>query len=167
MSAKTDEIVSVPETPMGWDVASITITPNSPGYTPAQMRQPSSSAFIDNSRKDVPSITITSESPGFTPAQMLEQPTAALTGKLGQGGGQTAFDKIIAKYQLTDPAVLLLAEMVRAADRKLPEPAEGAGVAAMSHGFAEMGLADEEVLTLQLPMWEALYHFCRSKVGTQ
>ena len=87
--------------------------------------------------------------------------------ELGQGGGQTAFDKIIAKYQITDSAVLLLAEMVRAADRKLPEPAEGAGVAAMSHGFAEMGLADEEVLTLQLPMWEALYHFCRSKVGTQ
>ena len=87
--------------------------------------------------------------------------------ELGQGGGQTAFDKIIAKYQLTDPALLMVAEMVRAADRKLPEPAEGAGVAAMSHGFAEMGLADEEVLTLQLPMWEALYHFCRSKVGMQ
>lgn len=84
--------------------------------------------------------------------------------ELGQGGGQTAFDKIMAKYQLTDPALLMVAAVVRAADRKLPEPAEGAGVAAMSHGFAEMGLADEQVLTLQLPMWEALYHFCRSKV---
>lgn len=85
--------------------------------------------------------------------------------ELGQGGGLTAFDKIIAKYEITEPAVLLLAAMVRAADRRLAEPAEGAGIAAMSHGFAEMGLPDEQVLALQLPAWEALYHFCRSKVG--
>ncbi|MCE7986152.1 MAG: chromate resistance protein [Caldilinea sp. CFX5] len=84
--------------------------------------------------------------------------------ELGQRDGKTAFDAIIAKYNLTDPALLLLADMVRAADRRLPDPPEGAGVAAMSHGFAAMGLPDEEVLALQSPMWEALYHFCRTKV---
>jgi hypothetical protein len=79
--------------------------------------------------------------------------------ELGQRDGKTAFDAIIAKYNLTDPALLLLADMVRAAD-----PPEGAGVAAMSHGFAAMDISDDQVLLLQSPMWEALYHFCRTKV---
>jgi hypothetical protein len=84
--------------------------------------------------------------------------------ELGQGGGQTAFDKIIAKYTITDPALAMMADVVRAADRRLAEPAEGAGVAAMSHGFAAMNLPDETVLQLQLPMWEALYAWCQTKV---
>jgi len=84
--------------------------------------------------------------------------------ELGQGNGQTAFDKIIAKYTIEEPAVAMMAEIVRAADRRLAEPAEGAGVAAISHGFAALGLPDEEVLRLQLPMWEALYAWCQSKV---
>lgn len=83
--------------------------------------------------------------------------------ELGQRNGKTAFDAIIAKYNLSDPALLLLADMVRAADRRLADPPEGAGVAAMSHGFAAMNLPDEEVLALQSPMWEALYHFCQTK----
>ena len=83
--------------------------------------------------------------------------------ELGQGGGQTAFDKIIAKYTIDAPGLSMMADIVRAADRKVAEPAEGAGVAAMSHGFAMLDLPDEEVLQLQLPMWEALYAFCQSK----
>ncbi len=85
--------------------------------------------------------------------------------ELGQGGGKTAFDKIIAKYAIAEPGLAMMADVVRAADRKVAEPAEGAGVAAMSHGFAMLDLPDEEVLRLQLPMWEALYAFCRSKVA--
>ena len=84
--------------------------------------------------------------------------------ELGQRDGKTAFDAIIAKYKLTDPALAMMADIVRAADRRLAEPAEGAGVAAMSHGFAAMNLPDEQTLALQAPMWEALYHFCRTKV---
>ena len=83
--------------------------------------------------------------------------------ELGQRDGKTAFDAIVAKYNLTDPA-LLLADMVRAADRRLADPPEGAGVAAMSHGFAAMNLPDDQVLALQSPMWEALYRFCQTKV---
>lgn len=84
--------------------------------------------------------------------------------ELGQGGGKTAFDKIIAKYAIDAPGLAMMADIVRAADRKVAEPAEGAGVAAMSHGFAEMGLPDDEVLRLQLPLWEALYAWCQTKV---
>ncbi|MCB0188421.1 MAG: chromate resistance protein, partial [Caldilineaceae bacterium] len=69
----------------------------------------------------------------------------------------------IAKYTIDAPGLSMMADIVRAADRKLTEPAEGAGVAAMSHGFAMLELADEEVLRLQLPMWEALYAYCQSR----
>ena len=86
--------------------------------------------------------------------------------ELGQRDGKRPFDAIIAKYKLTDPALPLMADMVRAADRRLADPPEGAGVAAMSHGFAAMNLPDDQVLALQSPMWEALYHFCRTKVKT-
>ena len=85
--------------------------------------------------------------------------------ELGQHDGKTAFDAILAKYNLTEPALLLLANMVRAADQKLADPPEGAGIAAMSHGFAYMDLPDEQILALQAPMWEALYHFCQSKAA--
>lgn len=83
--------------------------------------------------------------------------------ELGQGGGKTAFDKIIAKYAIDEPGLAMMADIVRAADRKMAEPAEGAGVAAMSHGFAAMDMPDDEVMRLQLPMWEAVYTFCRGK----
>ncbi|MEZ4672933.1 MAG: chromate resistance protein [Caldilineaceae bacterium] len=82
--------------------------------------------------------------------------------ELGQGGGQTAFDKIIAKYTIDAPGLSMMADIVRAADRKVAEPTEGAGVAAMSHGLP-LDLPDEEVMKLQVPMWEALYAFCQSK----
>lgn len=85
--------------------------------------------------------------------------------ELGQRAGKTAFDAIVEKYNLSDPALLLLADMVRAADRRLNDPPEGAGIAAMSHGFANMNLPDAQVLALQAPMWEALYHFCKTKVA--
>jgi hypothetical protein len=87
--------------------------------------------------------------------------------ELGQRAGKTAFDAILEKYNLADPALLLLADMVRAADRRLSDPAEGAGIAAMSHGFATMNLPDDQVLSLQAPMWEALYHFCQKKLSNQ
>lgn len=87
--------------------------------------------------------------------------------ELGQRDGKTAFDAILTKYQLREPALLLLADMVRAADRRLADPPEGAGIAAMSHGFATMDLPDEQVLALQAPAWEALYHFCKTKAPTK
>ncbi|MEZ4863348.1 MAG: chromate resistance protein [Caldilineaceae bacterium] len=111
----------------------------------------------------------------FAPrAEILERATAEGAtpyhipeAELGQRDGKTAFDAIIAKYDLTDPALLLMADMVRAADRHLSEPAEGAGVAAMSHGFALMDLTDEQILAQQTPMWEALYHFCQAKTKSR
>jgi len=78
-------------------------------------------------------------------------------------GGKTAFNTIIAKYTIDPRGLSMMADIVWGADRKVAEPAEGAGVAAISHGFAMLDLPDEEVLRLQLPMGEALHAFCCSK----
>lgn len=84
--------------------------------------------------------------------------------ELGQRGDRTAFDAILAKYALDDPALALLADWVRSADRK-SGAAEGPGIAAMSHGFAVMNLPDERVVELQLPMWDALHARCRERLS--
>lgn len=84
--------------------------------------------------------------------------------ELGQRGDRTAFDAILAAYGLNEPALVLLADWVRSADRKAGA-AEGPGIAAMSHGFAAMNLPDARVVELQLPLWDALYARCREKLG--
>jgi hypothetical protein len=54
---------------------------------------------------------------------------------------------------------------VRAADVKGQEAAapEGTGLRSIAQGFAAMGLSDEERLTRQFPMYDALYQYVKSK----
>jgi len=56
--------------------------------------------------------------------------------------------------------------IVRAADIKGEESAaaEGLGLRALAHGFAEMGLSDEQRLAQQFPVYDALYEYCRTKL---
>ena len=67
--------------------------------------------------------------------------------ELGHHGEDVSFNSILKKYQLTDPALLLLGEIVRAAD---PHPAHqhpaGKGLRWMAGGFSAMGLTDHEIL---------------------
>jgi hypothetical protein len=67
--------------------------------------------------------------------------------ELGHHGEDVSFDSILKKYQLNDPALQLLAEIVRAADShpSNPHPA-GEGLRWIAHGFASMGFSDHEVL---------------------
>jgi hypothetical protein len=83
---------------------------------------------------------------------------------LGKRAGRTGFDAIIDHYGLEDAALHLMADVVRSAEGNGEAP-EGPGMAAMSHGFAAMGLTDQEVLVQQLPAWEALYRYCQGRPG--
>ncbi|MFN8482964.1 MAG: chromate resistance protein [Anaerolineae bacterium] len=87
--------------------------------------------------------------------------------ELGKHGNRTGFDAIIARYELDDPALRLLADIVRAADRADPTltMAEGDGLWAMSHGFFLLDLPDSESLARQLPVFDALYAYCRDKIS--
>jgi hypothetical protein len=85
--------------------------------------------------------------------------------ELGHHGEDVSFDSILKKYQLTDPALVLLGEIVRAADShpSKPHPA-GEGLRWVAHGFASLGWSDHEILDREFIVYDALYTECRRRV---
>jgi len=67
---------------------------------------------------------------------------------------------------LTDRALLLLAEVVRAADGHPahPHPA-GEGLRWIAGGFGQLGLSDHEILEREFVVYDALYAECRRRVS--
>ncbi len=86
--------------------------------------------------------------------------------ELGHHGEDVSFDSILKKYQLTDPALRLLAEIVRAADShpQNPHPA-GEGLRWVAHGFSALGLSDHEILASEFAVYDALYAECKIRVA--
>lgn len=76
-----------------------------------------------------------------------------------------SFDAIIRKYNLTDPALLNMAEIIRTADAapRRPRP-EGAGLEAMALGFRTNAKDDYDNMRLQFPAYDALYTYCKLTV---
>ena len=66
--------------------------------------------------------------------------------ELGHHGEDVSFNSILKKYSLTDPALMLLGEIVRAADGRpvKPHPA-GEGLRWVAFGFSALGLGDHEI----------------------
>ena len=63
--------------------------------------------------------------------------------ELGHHGDDVSFNSIRKKYRLTDPALDLLGEIVRAADSHPHEPhPAGEGLRWIAGGFGELGFAD-------------------------
>jgi len=85
--------------------------------------------------------------------------------ELGHHGEEVSFDSILKKYGLRDPALLLLAEIVRAADSRpaTPHPA-GEGLRWIAHGFSALGLSDRQILEREFVVYDALYAACRRRV---
>lgn len=88
--------------------------------------------------------------------------------ELGHGEGRCSFESILVKYGLQDPALVLLGRIVHGAD--IPEDLgiepEAAGLRAVAHGFALLlGEDDHEKLRLQMPVYDALYAWCRHRLG--
>lgn len=83
--------------------------------------------------------------------------------KLNHRGPGCSFEAIIEDYHLHAPGLDRLALIVRAADVRGQEPVapEGIGLRAVAHGFAAMGLSDEDRLVKQFPVYDALYEYAR------
>ena len=81
--------------------------------------------------------------------------------KLNHRGPRCTFEAIIEDYTISDPVLLRLALIVRAADIKGQEnvAAEGIGLRSIAQGFAAMGLSDEDRLARQFPVYDALYAY--------
>ncbi len=86
--------------------------------------------------------------------------------ELGHHGEDVSFNSIIKKYNLIDPALVLLGEIVRAADSHPhnPHPA-GEGLRWVAHGFSGLGLTDHEILQREFIVYDALYAECQMQVA--
>jgi hypothetical protein len=87
--------------------------------------------------------------------------------KLNHRGERCTFEAILEDYKLTDAALQRLALIVRAADVNGQEHAapEGLGLRALAHGFALLGISDEERLAREFPVYDALYEYARQQVS--
>jgi len=81
------------------------------------------------------------------------------------GTEYVSFDAIIRKYELKDPALQELAKIVRGADAHNPTntPPESAGLKAAARGFREISKDDYHNMSLQFPLYDALYMYCKMK----
>jgi hypothetical protein len=87
--------------------------------------------------------------------------------ELARHGDKITLDALIAKYNLTDPAVLKMADILRAADINSLRGtvAEAEGIRAVVHGFFLLNVPDDEALAWQLPVFDALYCYCQEVVS--
>jgi hypothetical protein len=86
--------------------------------------------------------------------------------ELGHHGEDVSFNSILKNYNLTDPALVLLGEIVRAADSQPsnPHPA-GEGLRWIAGGFGALGLSDDEILAREFIVYDALYAECQHRVS--
>ena len=90
---------------------------------------------------------------------------AELMHYVDHGEERVSFDSIMRKYNLKDSALLDLAEIVRGADASLANPRpESAGLEAAAMGFREIARDDHENMSLQFPLYDALYQYCKLRI---
>src|SRR5436309_5504615 len=112
----------------------------------------------------------------FVPANQVETKARELGAtpfdidgcELGHHGEDVSFNSILKKYNLTDPALVLLGEIVRAADShpSKPHPA-GEGLRWIAHGFNALGFSDHEILNSEFIVYDALYAECKRRLTEQ
>jgi hypothetical protein len=87
--------------------------------------------------------------------------------ELGHHGEDVSFNSILTKYNLTDPALVSLGEIVRAADSDPPNPhPAGEGLRWVAFGFSALGLSDAEILAREFFVYDALYAECQRRAAS-
>ena len=81
--------------------------------------------------------------------------------------GRCSFESIILKYELKDRALIRLAEIVHAADvmKDMEKDPIARGLEAIAVGFSLRYPDDEENLSYQFDVYDALYAWCRLQVA--
>ena len=88
--------------------------------------------------------------------------------ELGHVDGRCSFESILLRYELDDPALQRLAAIVHGADVEadVHRTPEAAGLKAIAMGFRRLyGDRDHEKLEAQMPVYDALYEWCRQEAG--
>jgi len=82
--------------------------------------------------------------------------------ELGHHGAECSFDAIIRKYDLHDSALQRMALIVRGADTAAKDlTPESRGLEAIAAGFQAVYDDDLQQLAAELPVYDALYAYCR------
>ncbi len=85
--------------------------------------------------------------------------------ELSRREGKVTFDALLEKYNVLDPSVDRMATIVREADisGRADISPEAPGLRAIITGFFWSDMTDEERLRLQIPLFDALYRYCKGK----
>jgi hypothetical protein len=107
----------------------------------------------------------------FVPKSQIEQvakergaiPFDAPGVELGHMDGRCSFESILLKYELKDPALMRMAQIIHAADvtEDIDTEPVAHGLEAIASGFSLRFPDDEENLSRQLDVYDALYSWCR------
>jgi hypothetical protein len=107
----------------------------------------------------------------FVPKSRIDQVVAAIGAipfdapgvELGHRDGRCSFESIILKYDLKDPGLLRLAQIVHAADvaEDIDKDPIARGLEAIASGYSLRYPMDEENLARQFEVYDALYAWCR------
>jgi hypothetical protein len=89
--------------------------------------------------------------------------------ELGHHGGRCSFESILLKYDLTDPGLLRLAQIVHAADvaEDIDSDPIGRGLEAIATGYSLRYPEDHENLSHQFEVYDALYAWCRLEAARE
>jgi hypothetical protein len=81
--------------------------------------------------------------------------------------GLCSFEVLLEDYELDDPALKLLARIVHGADVADERDAtpQSRGLLAVAEGFYLLELAEQRQLELSLPVYDALYAWCKNEVA--
>jgi hypothetical protein len=81
--------------------------------------------------------------------------------------GLCSFEVLVEEHGIDDPAVHLLARIVHGGDLAEDRDAtpESPGLLAIAEGFHLLELGDQRQLELSLPVYDALYAWCRREVA--
>ena len=83
--------------------------------------------------------------------------------------GLCSFEVLVEEYAIDDPAIAVLARIVHGAD--VPEDRDATpqsrGLLAVAEGFHLLELDDHRQLELSLPVYDALYAWCRNEVESE
>jgi hypothetical protein len=92
-------------------------------------------------------------------AQSYDAPGARYTHR----DGLCSFEVLLEDYQLDDPALARLARIVHGADVADDRDAtpQSRGLLAVAEGFYLLDLGDQRQLELSLPVYDALYAWCK------
>jgi hypothetical protein len=80
--------------------------------------------------------------------------------------GKCSFETLVEEYRVTDPAVALMARVIHGADvsEDIAVTPESAGLLAIADGFALLDVDDQRQLELELPVYDALYAWAKTRL---